>query len=777
MDLRLALPAIAAWGAAGLVVANPRAGWWWCAVAAVLIGLAAAIAVFTRRRGSGTAIVVLVAVGVVAAATAVAGANRHPHALDELADGHRVTIDGTVTSTARASSAGGFGGDRVSFRMTATVVDVGSSRIAGRMPALVYSARHADGPRIGERIHLTGTLGTRDAADSVAFMVFSAEWRHSASPAPWLSWADGLRERFAHGSARLPGDGGTLLPGLAIGDESRVSAELDADMKSSSLSHLTAVSGSNCAVIVAGLLALAAAAGLPRAWRVGLALVGLAGFVVLVTPGASVLRAAVMASIVVLGTALGRPGRALPALSLAVFVLLVHDPWLARDYGFALSVLATGALLLLAPPLAVRLERWLPRWVAVGLSIPLAAQLACQPVLVLLNPTLPLYGVVANVLAEPAAPVGTVIGLIGCLVLPFCPPLASPLLWLAWAPSAWIAGIAHTTVALPGSALPWPGGVAGFALAVVLTGLVVAVVARPRTVRSRRVRTAVTGASVLALVVATAVQLGPAVAVRASMPHDWIVGMCDVGQGDAIVLHDGREYGLIDTGPSDERLTACLHRLHIGRLGLLVLTHYDLDHVGALGAVAGMTQLAVVGPGRDAGDARDIARLRTAGAEVHVGRRGDQGVLGGLRWTVLWPDASHPELDTSNERGIALQVEGRGTTMLFLADLDERAQDAMLSLGAPPALDVMKVAHHGTSDTSERLDEVTHPRLGLISCGAGNSYGHPAARALELLRASGAQIARTDLQGLVLVTARDGDLGLWTEKQATDRALWTPARR
>jgi competence protein ComEC len=115
--------------------------------------------------------------------------------------------------------------------------------------------------------------------------------------------------------------------------------------------------------------------------------------------------------------------------------------------------------------------------------------------------------------------------------------------------------------------------------------------------------------------------------------------------------------------------------------------------------------------------------------------------------------------------------------MLFLADLDEKAQDAVIADGGLPAVDIVKVAHHGSADQSDRLYGLVHARLGLISSGLGNSYGHPTANALRLLRAAGTQVARTDLEGTVLVTAHDGALALWTQKKATAAALWAPARR
>ena len=178
-----------------------------------------------------------------------------------------------------------------------------------------------------------------------------------AGEPPWfLDWANGLRTRFADAAGDFDGNGADLLPGLAIGDTSAVTEQLDSAMKSSSLSHLTAVSGSNCAIVVGLIVLLGRQLGFSRRVRVGAALVALLGFVVLVTPQPSVLRAAVMAAVVLGALASGRPVRGLPVMALAVIMLLANDPWLARDYGFALSVLATGRLICWRGPSSVCLR-------------------------------------------------------------------------------------------------------------------------------------------------------------------------------------------------------------------------------------------------------------------------------------------------------------------------------------------------------------------------------------------------------------------------------------
>jgi competence protein ComEC len=456
LDLRLVWPAASCWAAAAVLVAVPEAaavvaG---CAWAGAVALAAAAIPASRRIPGRGRAsgrhpaaraillvstllaplMVCCAMVGLAATSVAVQAPARMPAALRAVLDGPdaagigpvtvRLTVESApVPRTGAPVSAAG----QVRFRATLTALERPRTRAAGGLsvPVVVFAEAPGSGPAIGARVRLNGTLVATEPGDAAAALLFGRGPVHALEPAPWwLAWANGLRAAFADAAGALPGDGGGLLPGLAIGDTSGVPADLDAAMKTSSLSHLTAVSGANCAIVLSIVLVVAAACGLGRRWRVGVGLVVLAGFVVLVTPEPSVVRAASMATIVLLAGSIGRPGRGLPALALAAVCLLTVDPWLARNYGFVLSVLATLGLLVLTRPLARRLGAVLPAPVATVLAIPLAAQLACQPVLVLLSPTLPVYGVPANLLAAAAAPVATITGLAACLLLPVLPGLA-----------------------------------------------------------------------------------------------------------------------------------------------------------------------------------------------------------------------------------------------------------------------------------------------------------------------------------------------------------------
>lgn len=805
-DLRLAVPAVALWVTSALLIGMPGAAG---AVAVVAGGTAVAVIGVAVLRGGGGSVrrgtgrsalrvagrggeagavspvallaLVLGAVALAASAVAEQAPHRFSVELDSAAQKGGSVEPVIQVDRAPQRMAGGFGDDpRWSLR----------GRTAGESPGVPVSVRfdasEADARSfaIGSRARVSGAVVREDAGESTSYTVSAPSdggMRRVAPPPAWLAWAGDLRTRFAAAASRLPGDGGALLPGLAIGDETAVSPSLDEAMKQSSLSHLTAVSGANCALVIGLVFGATRLLGVPRRTRIAVAGGALLGFVVLVGPGASVIRAAAMAGVLLIGLARGRPADGVPALALAVLVLLVHDPWLARDYGFALSVLATAGLLVLARPLAGVFARGMPRSLALALAVPTAAQLACQPVLVLLSPTLPLYGVPANLLAEPAAPLATVLGCLACAALPWAPWLGEALVRVAWVPSAWIARVATVGSGLPGSALPWAPGIAGVALcAIALVAVAVLVLMRGR---SRAVIVVAAAVLVVGTVGYAGVVGGAWIGRALAIPEHWQLAACDVGQGDALLVRDGDAVAMIDVGREPEPAVACLDRLGIQRIQLLVLTHFDADHVGGVSAVASRVERALVQrPVRDA-DERTLSVLQRAGVAVERGGAGLSGRVGELRWRMLWPhgeggappgSVGSGSPDTGNDGSLTIEVEGRGLRSLFLGDLGEQAQDALLASRTVRAVDVVKVAHHGSADQSPALYSALAARLGLVSVGDHNGYGHPTQSALRMLAAAGTAVARTDEQGLLLVSPRAGAAsGTSDEVGASGPSVWS----
>ncbi|MBX9471035.1 ComEC/Rec2 family competence protein [Microcella sp.] len=776
-DARLALPALAGWLTAVVLVGAADAAW---AVAGAAAAVAAALAwrergrVANRRarggRGSGVlaaSIPSVIAIAVIAAAVALVAPARTPPVIAAALDsGAAVTVvlELEQTVTPREGAAWGSSAD-------ALVVEVETSageRVAVRVPVRVLGLSAAERMPLGSRLEGLVRLVALDPGDDrVALVRVLMPLEPVARPAPLLGAADDLRAGFLELMQPFAGDGADLLPGLAIGDTTAVGDDLDEAMKRSALSHLTAVSGANCAIVVGLVLGIGTLARWRRPVRVGVALAALAGFVVLVTPEPSVVRAAVMASVVLVALASGRPARGLPVLGVAVLGIVVLDPWISREYGFTLSVLATAALLVLAGPIAERLGRVLPAPLALWIAVPLAAQLACQPVLILLAPEVPLSGVVANVLAAPAAPVATIVGMIACLLAPVIPPLATLVAAIAWLPSAWIAGVARASSGLPGALLPWPEGAGG---AVLLAGLTLAALLSlgvPVALGTRHVRRTVAIGVAATLVVVMGATVGVTALRALGRPADWVLAQCDVGQGDAVLVRSGAQVALIDTGAEPELLSSCLSSLAIDRIDLLVLTHFDLDHVGAVEVVVGRVDRAIVGPTGRAADEAVVAALLAGGAVVDTVAEGERGRLGDCDWAVLWPPA-HRGIEPGNDASLVLAIEGGSCpSTVALGDLGEQSQRMLMGAYDFGVVDVVKVSHHGSPDQHLDLYRQLGAAVALIGVGAENGYGHPAPALVAELESLGSTVARSDGHGLVLVSRGADGLRLWRERAST----------
>lgn len=773
LDLRLSIPVAVAWLVAVLLIGIPQ----WAVSTAVVLwfaaGVATAAALVSRRQLLASVALACALAALCSTSVAAQADARQPEALSDLAARHtQVEVWGTTTSATRA--------DAEYFQAQLSSVAVDGQTVSLSSPALVFrdsdrfdtnSADVAPSGHdwgIGVEFSVAATLTATEPGDGRAVLVFASEepqWR--ADPAGAVEWANQLRRTFAAAAQILPGGGGQLIGGLAIGDTAAVSEELDAAMKTSSLSHLTAVSGANCAIVVGLIMALGGRFGAHRILRIALSVLVLLAFVVVVTPDPSVLRAALMATLVLIALGSGRPIRGMAVLSLAAISLLVFDPWLSRNFAFALSVFATAGLLLFAEPLAQLFARWLPRWLSLVIAVPLAAQLACQPVLLLLQPTLPTYGVLANVLAAPAAPVATVVGLAACVALTVFPPLGIGLIWIAWLPSAWVAAVATFFANAPGTRIPWWEGWVGVVALSILTVLLLAALVMKQPWRRRALTMLV-----IVTTLAGAALAGLGVSAALSWPKDWQFAQCDVGQGDAVIVRSGERIALIDTGPDPERLDSCLTRLGIDSIDLLVLTHFDHDHVGGAEAVIGRADTVLVGP---TGSTQDVALLdafAAGGSQVLPASTGDRGELGELRWSVLWPGERLAGIDPGNDASIIVELlprpdcEHQCLSSVFLGDLGESAQARLVGERALSTVDVVKVSHHGSANQYPPLYAALNATLGLVGVGAENGYGHPTAEALDMLDEAGILAVRSDTDGLVLVSpaTQPGAVRLWSER-------------
>lgn len=505
LDLRLAPVALAAWAAAGWgCAAGVRACLGAGAVALAAAGIALVPALRHRparhrhdprpgaqvpggARGSVAASALAVALAC-ASVLGVTAALLHVRERDPLtiaaAASRRATLVAIVTTAPRPV---------VTAHRTAVLVELGVRSVDGapsRQRAVVLGdSRWLDLP-LGATVRVHGPLrAAQPGSAEAARLGAGASVRVLADPSGSLARVGRLREGLARAAGAEPadvaeqaagaepdGDDGVpapagpsaprwppgaraLVPGVALGDDHALPQTVREEMRTVSMTHLTAVSGQHVALVLG--LVLTGLGAVPRRVRAGAGLVVLTGLVVLVRPGGSVLRAGVMGAVMLAGVASGRRSASVPALAGAVLILVLIDPWQSRDYGFALSAAATAGILVGERPVRAALSRRLPRWLAASLALPLVAQAACAPVLILLQPQVGLWSVPANVIAAPPVPLATICGLAAALVEPLWPGAAAWAALPAVASCAWLAAVAHVFAALPGARIPWPGGRAG----------------------------------------------------------------------------------------------------------------------------------------------------------------------------------------------------------------------------------------------------------------------------------------------------------------------------
>lgn len=484
LDIRLALPAGGAWLGAALLVTRSVAS-------AIGVAVASAIAcVVLSVVGWRAAAAVLLGAVAGAAATALhVTAVRAGPVADAAA--HHEVAEVTARLVRDPTAVRSRHGRRLvvaDATVTRLHVDAGGRRDwRTSAPVVVFSADPSWlGLLPGQRVTARGRLASAGPGDNVTAVFFATgPPRLVGRPPPWQRAAGRVRAALRRACAVLPADERGLVPGLVLGDVSAMPPSLTTAFRTTGLTHLNAVSGENVAIVIGTVVALIRRLGLARRLRALVAAAALGGFVVLVRPSPSVLRAAVMGAVVLAAVFAGRRTRPLPALAAAVLLLVLADPFLARAPGFALSVLATLAIVTLAPAWSSRLSRWMPRPIAVAIAVPAAAQLACTPVIVAVFGQLTPLAVPANLLAAPAVPAATLAGIAAALVAVVATPPAGVLAWVAAVPAAWLAGVARGIARLPGAGLTWPRGGGGLLLlGAALAGVLVVLRATKR-VRAR----------------------------------------------------------------------------------------------------------------------------------------------------------------------------------------------------------------------------------------------------------------------------------------------------
>jgi len=728
-DLRMPALGLAAWSGALAASLLPTA----TALVAVA-GVAVAGVAAGARRGSR----LLVALALVFAAVATATVLRHERlAADPVARlaSERAAVEATVVVTSDPRRVTGGFGDGVMLRGSVRQVTGRGSTYQVRVPVLVLAGSGWRSVPLGATIELTGRLSPPrpgPGSEGLAAVVSaSGDPVVVSGPSVWWRAAAAVRESLRGSVAHLPQHPRALVPALVVGDDAAVDEQLAEDFRATGLTHLLAVSGTNLTLVVGFLLVAGRWCGVRGRGHYVVAALGIAGFVLVARTEPSVVRAGAMGVVGLVGLGVDGRERGPRALGVAVVALLLLDPGLAVSVGFALSVVATAGILLLAPGFRDALARWLPRWLAEAVAVPTAAQLACTPLVAAISGQVSLVAVGANLLVAPVIGPATVLGLAGGLV---------GLLWNAagrvcgsfagWC-VAWLAAVAERGAGLPTAAVGWGTGATSLAALTLL--VVVLALGLPHLLRGPVGSLACCGVLVVAVLVRPPAPGWP--------PPGWVLVGCDVGQGDALVIPAGPGSAVVvDAGPDPRPVDRCLDRLGVDRVPLVVLTHPHADHVDGLDGVL---------DGREAG-----ARLTSTSA-----RFGDTRRVGQVTLQVLWPPPGLGS-DNPNDHSVVLLAEVHDVRLLLTGDVEPPSQRTLARAWPSLAVDVLKVPHHGSRFQDLGWLLGLGADVAVVSAGVDNDYGHPSADTLEPLARGGLTVLRTDLDGDVAVTVEDGRLGV-----------------
>jgi competence protein ComEC len=579
----------------------------------------------------------------------------------------------------------------------------------------------------------------------------ASSWQQVGRRGGILGLGDRLRDRVERAIDRgTDGVRRGIVLGVVLGEDEGLPADVQSDFRASGLYHLLAVSGQNIAFLAAGVYGIGWLLRLSRLKRELLVVFVIAAYVLAVGWQPSVIRAAVAGGLASLAWVVSRPRDRWHFLAVGALVLMVWMPTSVLEPGFQLSFAAVAAIFVAVPRMRRVLDGYpLSSGVADALSVSLACGLVTAPIVLFHFGQAPVYTVIANVVAFVAAPLVLGLGLLAAIVDPVSPSAAAGFASLAGWAAAWLEVVARVVAALPGARVGTRS-----ATLLALGGGALWLGVRSARARMRTAGSIWLAVALLAVPPVTAISW---VAARPAPAWDRPAGLrvtfLDVGQGDSTLLETPSARVLVDEGPPEANVAGQLRRLGVLSLSAIVMTHPQRDHVGGAADVIRRIHvgevlepgLAATGP--ESEEALAVARGR--GVHIVVVRAGTRFRVGGLVLDVLWPnDAGSPSEDP-NQNAVVL-IASYGETDVYLSADAESDVTARLPLRA---VEIMKVAHHGSEDPglSDEL-RTLRPRIAVISCGKNNDYGHPRPETLAALAGSpGLAVYRTDEDGRVVV--------------------------
>jgi competence protein ComEC len=566
----------------------------------------------------------------------------------------------------------------------------------------------------------------------------------------------------------LPPKEAALLGSILLGTTvSPIDDETKTNYRQAGLIHLLVASGTQVSILIGVCLGLLRFCRLPD-WLAILATSLFNLLLVIVTGGGgSILRAAIMGEVMLIGLLFGRQTEIYTTLSFSALILIIVDPNTLFDFGFQLSFAATWALVYIAPVLGKKMPQLL--------AVTCAPLLATTPIVAYNLSQVTPGGIISNFLVIPWVEFLTVFGFATAVLGFFCLPLAQLFGNTLWLMLVLLDRIVVFVPSLPGACfyIVAPSIIIVSAYYAALIYAVEFLKKGGELIVTRK-RLAFALVIILSLFV-----WDRAFSAQALGGRLLTVTVIDVGQGDSILVEppDGKKI-LIDGGGMDRgegngsdrgKLTSAdqaaddpvgsrivvpfLHRRGINHLDLVILTHPHADHLGGLNKVLEEIKVDEVLDGGQVYASQTYRRFKQLIAanriKYELGRAGQVLDLGrDINGYILNP--SEPLLGDTNSDSIVMRLVYRDVSFLLTGDLGRPGEARVLNSGAVLSSTVLKVGHHGSAtSTSDEFLRAVNPKSAVISVGRHNRYRHPAVSTLKRLAEAGVQVYRTDENGAV----------------------------
>ncbi|MEI6133066.1 MAG: DNA internalization-related competence protein ComEC/Rec2 [Bacillota bacterium] len=527
----------------------------------------------------------------------------------------------------------------------------------------------------------------------------------------------------------LPEKNAALLNSMLIGYTDDLDQETKQDFSDSGLSHLMAVSGMNVTFVLIPILFLSKLFGVKRKRSGIVGLFSLIVFIFITGFAASIVRASIMAAVILVAKMIDRESDFGTSIALASIIMIVVNPMIVFDLGFQFSFSATIGIVIMGGKLSNWMQhKRLAKPLAEVLSVTLAAQLAVLPIMVNYFNQISLISVISNLLVVPLSGLITVLGFIlagfSQIII-----LSNPLAIFENLLLELVRAVANYSALVPGAVMKIPDfGVVGTLIYFLLLGGIFNFRLLSKRVKNQKL-------IIIVLIIALII-LG----VNFTSSKELSINVFDVGQGDCILVTtpNGRHV-MIDTGDGKTDVSKILFGMGISSLDAVVLTHPHNDHIG------GYEKLT-----------KDIRVFKTFSESV---RNGSYAQIDEVRLDFLNPSKNTESNDENdaNDNSIVTLLTFKKFGFLLTGDIGADVEEKLLASNLPRNTEILKVAHHGSSySSSENFLAYNAFQNGIISVGK-NNYGHPSQKIIDRLNNSGMSVYRTDYGGAVNIRS-DGSI-------------------